>query len=99
MRNGLPKITLSEREREVIALRAQGHTDVAAVEQLDLSARCATNILHSPHGRLGVANPFAYGLALARASTGARPSRPARPSPTGEDSHDFSAPRNYNRCQ
>src|SRR3712207_4649259 len=64
MESGLPKITLSERERELIALLAQGHTDVAAAEQLDISARSVTNILRSLMDRLGVENRFQLGLAL-----------------------------------
>ncbi len=64
MENGLPKITLSERERELIALLAQGHTDVAAAEQLDISARSVTNILRNLMDRLGVENRFQLGLAL-----------------------------------
>jgi LuxR family transcriptional regulator of spore coat protein len=64
MEHGLPKITLSDRERELIALLAQGHTDVSAAEQLDISARSVTNILRSLMDRLGVENRFQLGLAL-----------------------------------
>jgi LuxR family transcriptional regulator of spore coat protein len=64
MEHGLPKITLSDRERELIALLAQGHTDVTAAEQLDISARSVTNILRSLMDRLGVENRFQLGLAL-----------------------------------
>jgi LuxR family transcriptional regulator of spore coat protein len=60
----LPKITLSDRERELIALLAQGHTDVSAAEELSISARSVTNILRSLMDRLGVANRFQLGLAL-----------------------------------
>ncbi|MFB9359386.1 helix-turn-helix domain-containing protein [Actinoplanes nipponensis] len=58
------KITLSERERELIALLSQGHTDVAAAEQLGISPRSVTNILRSLMDRLGVDNRFQLGLAL-----------------------------------
>ena len=60
----LPKITLSDRERELVALLAQGHTDVSAAEQLGISARSVTNILRSLMDRLGVDNRFQLGLAL-----------------------------------
>jgi len=64
MEHGLPKITLSDRERELVALLAQGHTDVSAAEQLGISARSVTNILRSLMDRLGVENRFQLGLAL-----------------------------------
>jgi LuxR family transcriptional regulator of spore coat protein len=64
METGLPKITLSERERELIALLADGHTDVAAAEHLGISPRSVTNILRSLMDRLGVENRFQLGLAL-----------------------------------
>ena len=64
MEPGLPKITLSERERELIALLAQGHTDASAAEHLSISPRSVTNILRSLMDRLGVENRFQLGLAL-----------------------------------
>jgi LuxR family transcriptional regulator of spore coat protein len=64
MEHGLPKITLSDRERALIALLAEGHTDVSAAEQLKISARSVTNILRSLMDRLGVENRFQLGLAL-----------------------------------
>jgi LuxR family transcriptional regulator of spore coat protein len=64
MEPGLPKITLSDRERELIALLAAGHTDVTAAEQLNISARSVTNILRSLMDRVGVENRFQLGLAL-----------------------------------
>jgi DNA-binding CsgD family transcriptional regulator len=60
----LPKITLSERERELIALLSQGHTDLAAAERMGISPRSVTNILRSLMDRLGVDNRFQLGLAL-----------------------------------
>jgi DNA-binding CsgD family transcriptional regulator len=60
----LPKITLSDRERALIALLAEGHTDVTAAEQLQISARSVTNILRGLMDRLGVENRFQLGLAL-----------------------------------
>ena len=64
MESGLPKITLSDRERELIALLSEGHTDVAAAERLGISPRSVTNILRSLMDRLGVDNRFQLGLAL-----------------------------------
>jgi LuxR family transcriptional regulator of spore coat protein len=64
MGHGLRKITLSDRERELIALLAQGHTDNSAAEHLGISARSVTNILRSLMDRLGVENRFQLGLAL-----------------------------------
>ena len=60
----MPKITLSDRERELIALLAQGYTDVGAAEQLHISPRSVTNMLRSLMDRLGVDNRFQLGLAL-----------------------------------
>jgi LuxR family transcriptional regulator, transcriptional regulator of spore coat protein len=64
MESGLRNITLVERERELIALLAQGHTDVTAAEHLGISPRSVTNILRSLMDRLGVENRFQLGLAL-----------------------------------
>jgi LuxR family transcriptional regulator, transcriptional regulator of spore coat protein len=64
MGHGLRKITLSDRERELISLLAQGHTDVSAARHLGISARSVTNILRSLMNRLGVENRFQLGLAL-----------------------------------
>jgi len=64
MEPGLPKITLTERERELIALLSEGHTDLAAAERLGISPRSVTNILRSLMDRLGVDNRFQLGLAL-----------------------------------
>ncbi|GAA2574470.1 hypothetical protein GCM10010435_57480 [Winogradskya consettensis] len=59
-----PKINLSDRERALVALLAQGCTDVSAAEQLGISARSVTNILRNLMDRLGVDNRFQLGLAL-----------------------------------
>jgi DNA-binding CsgD family transcriptional regulator len=60
----VPKITLTRRERELISLLAEGHTDVSAAEHMRISPRSVTNILRSLMDRLGVANRFQLGLAL-----------------------------------
>jgi DNA-binding NarL/FixJ family response regulator len=64
MENRVPKITLTTRERELISLLAEGHTDVSAAEHLDISPRSVTNILRNLMDRLGVENRFQLGLAL-----------------------------------
>ncbi|MCA2213803.1 helix-turn-helix domain-containing protein [Jidongwangia harbinensis] len=60
----MPKIVLSTRERQLVALLAQGHTDVSAAEILNISPRSVTNILRSLMDRLAVENRFQLGLAL-----------------------------------
>jgi DNA-binding CsgD family transcriptional regulator len=60
----VPKIMLSGRERELVSLLAEGHTDVSAAERLNISARSVTNILRHLMDRLGVQNRFQLGLAL-----------------------------------
>ena len=60
----MPKITLTPRERELIALLAEGHTDLTAAQHLAISPRSVTNILRSLMDRLGVENRFQLGLAL-----------------------------------
>ena len=62
---GIPgKVLEVKRERELIALLAEGHTDVTAAEHLGISPRSVTNILRSLMDRLGVENRFQLGLAL-----------------------------------
>jgi LuxR family transcriptional regulator of spore coat protein len=60
----VPKIMLSGRERELVSLLAEGHTDVSAAERLNISARSVTNIVRHLMDRLGVENRFQLGLAL-----------------------------------
>jgi DNA-binding CsgD family transcriptional regulator len=73
MEPGLPNITLSQRERELIALLSEGHTDVAAAERLGISPRSVTNTLRSLMDRLGVDNRFQLGLALGLLRTAQAP--------------------------
>jgi LuxR family transcriptional regulator of spore coat protein len=84
MELALPKITLSDRERELIALLAQGHTDVTAAEHLNISPRSVTNVLRSLMDRLGVENRFQLGLALGilRKAAVPPPSTPAQKDPS-----------------
>jgi DNA-binding CsgD family transcriptional regulator len=57
-------ITLSARERALVALLAEGHTDVTAAQELGISARSVSNLLRHLMDRLGVENRFQLGLAL-----------------------------------
>jgi DNA-binding CsgD family transcriptional regulator len=61
---GMPEIALSDRERELVALLARGHTDVSAAAQMRISARTVTNIMRNLMDRLGVDNRFQLGLTL-----------------------------------
>ena len=71
--NGMSQIVLSDRERELIALLAQGHTDVSAAAKLRISARSVTNIMRGLMDRLGVDNRFQLGLALGAARAAQAP--------------------------
>jgi LuxR family transcriptional regulator, transcriptional regulator of spore coat protein len=64
MESRVPKITLSGRERDLVSLLAQGHTDTSAAAILHISPRSVTNILRNLMDRLGVENRFQLGLAL-----------------------------------
>jgi DNA-binding CsgD family transcriptional regulator len=74
--SGMSQIVLSERERELIALLAQGHTDVSAAAHMRISARSVTNILRALMDRLGVDNRFQLGLALGAARATRLPAHP-----------------------
>ncbi|GGK91164.1 helix-turn-helix domain-containing protein [Mangrovihabitans endophyticus] len=76
--HGMPHILLSDRERELIALLAQGHTDVTAAEHLRISSRSVTNIMRGLMDRVGVENRFQLGLALGAAGA-AGPRSPRTP--------------------
>jgi DNA-binding CsgD family transcriptional regulator len=77
MEIGLRDITLRERERELIALLAAGHTDVTAAERLGISPRSVTTIVRSLMDRLGVQNRFQLGLALGVLRVAHAPGAPA----------------------
>lgn len=79
MEPDLPKITLSDRERQLIALLAEGHTDVTAAERLQISARSVTNVLRGLMDRVGVENRFQLGLALGVLRKAQVPAVPAGP--------------------
>jgi DNA-binding CsgD family transcriptional regulator len=84
LEHGMPEITLDARERKLIGLLAEGHTDVSAAELLHISARSVTNILRGVMDRIGVENRFQLGLALGAARVAKPPVRSptATPAPT-----------------
>jgi DNA-binding CsgD family transcriptional regulator len=59
-----PLIALTPRERAIVELLAQGHTDETAARELDLSRRTVGYALGGLMSRLGVDNRFQLGLAL-----------------------------------
>jgi DNA-binding CsgD family transcriptional regulator len=59
-----PQVTLTPRERAIVELLAQGHTDETAARELDLSRRTVGYALGGLMSRLGVDNRFQLGLAL-----------------------------------
>ena len=62
--HGLPRIALEPREQALVALLAQGHTDVTAARELRLSTRSVSSIVRNLMDRLGVENRFQLGVAL-----------------------------------
>jgi DNA-binding CsgD family transcriptional regulator len=84
---GVPKIALSDRERELVALLACGHTDVSAAAEMRISARSVTNIMRNLMDRVGVDNRFQLGLALGATRVFPHPTTPAeRTHPPAEES-------------
>ncbi|MFC7533917.1 LuxR C-terminal-related transcriptional regulator [Actinoplanes sp. GCM10030250] len=84
-RCGMPDIVLSERERALINLLAEGHTDASAATRLRLSARSVTTIMRGLMDRVGVENRFQLGLALGAVRAAGRPAV-TESSETGEAS-------------
>ncbi|GGK16348.1 hypothetical protein GCM10010124_06170 [Pilimelia terevasa] len=73
-----PDRRLDARERALIRLLLDGHTDASAARRLCVSARTVTNILRSLMDRLGVNNRFQLGVAV-----GLRmPPKPVAPQPS-----------------
>ncbi|HYN93929.1 MAG TPA: LuxR C-terminal-related transcriptional regulator [Pilimelia sp.] len=58
------QLRLNARERMLIHLLAEGHTDATAARELQISPRSVTNILRALMDQLGVENRFQLGLAL-----------------------------------
>lgn len=63
-RTSPPTVTLTARERALIELLADGHTDATVARRLGLSARTIGYTLRGLMDRLGVENRFQLGLAL-----------------------------------
>jgi DNA-binding CsgD family transcriptional regulator len=63
-RNGVPTVVLTQREKAVVALLADGHTDATAAKHLGMSTRTLTYTLRGLMDRFGVENRFQLGLAL-----------------------------------
>lgn len=55
---------LTSREKALITLLANGHTDASAARELGVSPRSVTYTLRALMDRLGVDNRFQLGLAL-----------------------------------
>jgi DNA-binding CsgD family transcriptional regulator len=70
-----PAPMLSERERQLIALLAQGHTDASAARRLHISERSVTNILRLLMDRLAAENRFQLGLKLGAMKAASPPSQ------------------------
>ncbi|MDW5330317.1 helix-turn-helix transcriptional regulator [Plantactinospora sp. KLBMP9567] len=60
----MARITLSERERDLLRLLAQGHTDASAARAMRISRRTVSNTLRALMDLLGVENRFQLGLAV-----------------------------------
>ncbi|MFY1691279.1 helix-turn-helix transcriptional regulator [Plantactinospora sp. WMMB782] len=82
-RNGVPEVVLTPREKALVALLAEGHTDTSAARELGMSTRSVTYALRALMDRLGVENRFQLGLALG-AMQAASPPRNSPPV-EGED--------------
>jgi DNA-binding CsgD family transcriptional regulator len=84
----MPHIRLTARERTLIHLLAQGHTDATAARELQISPRSVTNILRALMDQLGVENRFQLGLALGALRVVEPPGEPgaARQHPRKEES-------------
>lgn len=71
------------RERALISLLAQGHTDSTAARELRISTRSVSNIMRALMDRLGVDNRFQLGLVLGTLHVASPPDKP--PSPDQEN--------------
>ncbi|MBX6357541.1 MAG: LuxR family transcriptional regulator [Micromonosporaceae bacterium] len=60
----VPQTALSPRERALITLLAQGHTDASAARRMHIGTRSVTTILRGLMDRFGVENRFQLGLVL-----------------------------------
>jgi DNA-binding NarL/FixJ family response regulator len=69
--------TLSERERRLVELLAEGHTDATAAQVLGVSERTVSTSIRSLMDRFEVDNRFQLGLALGKAMPELVPKRAA----------------------
>lgn len=60
----MPPVELTPRERSIVALLAEGHTDAYVAERLGISPRTIAYTMRSLMDRLGVENRFQLGLIL-----------------------------------
>ena len=62
--DGIPPIVLTRRERAIVTLLAEGLTDSAVAERLQLSRRTIAYTLRALMDRIGVENRFQLGLTV-----------------------------------
>lgn len=60
----MPSVELTARERSIVELLAEGHTDAFVAERLGISPRTIAYTMRSLMDRLGVENRFQLGLIL-----------------------------------
>jgi DNA-binding CsgD family transcriptional regulator len=72
-RGGVLPIVLTSRERAIVALLAEGHTDAVVAQRLGISQRTIAYTLRGLMERLGVENRFQLGLALGAMRVAAPP--------------------------
>lgn len=63
----MPRIALNARERALVVLLAEGHTDATAANHLRISPRTVSSTVRALMDRLGVDNRFQLGLTLGAA--------------------------------
>lgn len=72
----MPTLTLGSRERALIGLLAEGHSDADAARELRISRRAVTYALRDLMDQLGVDNRFQLGLALGHIGAAAQSDAP-----------------------
>jgi DNA-binding CsgD family transcriptional regulator len=75
--DAMAETTLSARERALVVLLAQGHTDITAARELGISARSVSTLIRQMMDRFEVDNRFQLGLALGTLRAVRPPSRHA----------------------
>jgi DNA-binding CsgD family transcriptional regulator len=76
-KGGVLPIVLTPRERSIVGLLAEGHTDVVVAQRLGLSLRTIAYTLRGLMERLGVENRFQLGLALGAIGAAVPPEQPS----------------------